>query len=215
MPNGGSIIIQEAESLCAIDVNTGKFTGSKSQEETVTQTNIEAANEIAHQLRLRNIGGIIVIDFIDMFKKKHLQQLHEYMITLLKTDRATHNVLPLSKFCLMQITRQRIRPAVTVNVREVCPTCLGKGKIQAPIYFIDEVEQGIKTLYEAEGRGLRLHVHPFIFAFLSKGVLGGKKTAWRLKYGIHLIENQSVGVLQYQFYNKNREQLNLSDYEKV
>lgn len=212
---GGYLFMEATEALFSVDVNSGSKKLKDDQEENAFQFNMLAAEEIAHQLRLRDIGGIIVIDFIDMFKKKHLQQLHEYMITLLKTDRATHNVLPLSKFCLMQITRQRIRPAVTVNVREVCPTCLGKGKIQAPIYFIDEVEQSIKTLYEAEGRGLRLHVHPFIFAFLSKGVLGGKKTAWRLKYGIHLIENQSVGVLQYQFYNKNRELLNLSDYEKV
>ncbi|MFA6002871.1 MAG: Rne/Rng family ribonuclease [Elusimicrobiota bacterium] len=129
LPNGGSIIIQEAESLCAIDVNTGRFTGSKSQEETVTQTNVEAALEVAHQLRLRNIGGIIVVDFIDMRKASNRQKVMEAFAHACKGDRAKIRILPITRLGLVELTRERKRESTVSLLTEECPQCKGCGRV--------------------------------------------------------------------------------------
>ena len=123
------------------------------------------------------------------------------MRELMDRDRAKHNVLPLSKFGLMQITRQRVRPAVEMDVMETCPTCMGKGKIQASLFFTDQIAERIEAMVAQYGRGLRLHLHPFIYAYVSKGVMPIKRK-WKWQYGVHVIENQSLGMLETRFFDK-------------
>jgi ribonuclease G len=145
LPSGGSIIIQEAESLCAIDVNTGSFTGRKSQEETVTITNIEAAKEIAKQLRLRNIGGIIVIDFIDMKKEKNRQKILSEFSHAVKGDKAKIKMWPITKLGLIEMTRERKRESLSSLMGEPCPACGGSGLVLSKeslyIHISNELEQ--------------------------------------------------------------------------
>ena len=197
--NGGYLIIDKTEALFSIDVNSGSKKVYDDQEENAFHYNMLAAEELAHQLRLRDIGGIIIVDFIDMDSKDHQQQLYEYMRKLMAHDRARHNILPLSKFGLMQITRQRVRPAVEMDVTEVCPTCHGKGRIQSSINFAEQLEQEIELLYNQYGKGLRLHVHPYVYAYACKGLLSNK-LRWWWRYGITLQENQGLGILEYHFY---------------
>ena len=198
--HGGYLIIDKTEALFSIDVNSGSKKIYEDQEENAYQFNMLAADELVHQLRLRVIGGIIIVDFIDMDSKEHQQQLYDYVRKLMERDRAKHNVLPLSKFGLMQITRQRVRPAVEVQVEETCPTCGGKGKIQPSILFTDQLAEQIEHEYEQHGRGLQLHLHPFIYAYVTRGYwwsnLAGQ---WRRKYGIKVVENQSLGMLETRF----------------
>lgn len=198
--NGGYLIIDKTEALFSIDVNSGSKKVYDDQEENAFHYNMLAAEEIVHQLRLRDIGGIIIIDFIDMDSKDHQQQLYEYMRKLMSRDRARHNILPLSKFGLMQITRQRVRPAVEMDVTEVCPTCHGKGRIQSSINFAEQLEQEIDLMYRQYGKGMRLHVHPYVYAYATKGLLS-LKLRWWWQYGVRLQENQSVGMLEYHFHN--------------
>lgn len=198
--NGGYLIIDKTEALFSIDVNSGSKKLFDDQEQNAFHFNMLAADEIAHQLRLRDIGGIIIVDFIDMDDKDHQQELFEHMKQLMSRDRAKHNVLPLSKFGLMQITRQRVRPAVEMEVTETCPTCMGKGKIQPSILFTERIEEQLEHMYEHFGRGLRLHLHPYVFAYLSKGLLS-KRMRLQWKYGVRIVENQSLGMLEMRFLN--------------
>ena len=203
--NGGYLIIDKTEALFSIDVNSGSKKVYDDQEENAFHYNMLAAEEIVHQLRLRDIGGIIIVDFIDMDSKDHQQNLYDYMRKLMSHDRARHNILPLSKFGLMQITRQRVRPAVEMDVTEVCPTCHGKGRIQSSINFTEQLEQEIDLMYRQYGKGIRLHVHPYIYAYATKGLLSLKRRWW-WRYGISLQENQGLGMLEYHFFNaKNME----------
>jgi ribonuclease G len=205
---GGYLIMDKTEALFSIDVNSGSKKLFEDQEQNAFHFNMLAADEIVHQLRLRDIGGIIVVDFIDMDDKANQQALYDRMRELMDNDRAKHNILPLSKFGLMQITRQRVRPAVEMQVMETCPTCLGKGKVQPSILFTDQLKEQIETMKQLYGRGLRLHVHPYIYAYLSKGMWSMKKQ-WRCKYGVHTIENQSLGMLETHFYNRKGEALTI------
>lgn len=197
--HGGYLIIDRTEALFSIDVNSGSKKLYEDQEENAFQFNMLAAEELVHQLRLRDIGGIIIVDFIDMDSKEHQQQLYDYVRKLMSHDRAKHNVLPLSKFGLMQITRQRVRPAVEVDVMEVCPTCMGKGKIQPSILFTDQVEEEIGHYYEHYGKGLRLHLHPYVYSYVCRGWFNSLKCQWRRRYGVHVVENQSLGMLEMRF----------------
>jgi len=197
--HGGYLIIDKTEALFSIDVNSGSKKIYEDQEENAFQFNMLAAEELVHQLRLRDIGGIIIVDFIDMDDKNHQQQLYDYVRKLMEHDRAKHNVLPLSKFGLMQITRQRVRPAVEMQVEETCPTCGGKGKIQASILFTDQLAEQIAHEYEQHGRGLKLHLHPFIYAYVTKGWWRSLAFRWRCQYGVQVIENQSLGMLETRF----------------
>lgn len=199
--HGGYLIIDRTEALFSIDVNSGSKKLYEDQEENAFQFNMLAAEELVHQLRLRDIGGIIIVDFIDMDSKEHQQQLYDYVRKMMLHDRAKHNVLPLSKFGLMQITRQRVRPAVEVDVMEVCPTCMGKGKIQPSILFTDQVEEEIGHCYEHYGKGLRLHLHPYVYSYVCRGWFNSLKCRWRRKYGVRVVENQSLGMLEMRFYD--------------
>ena len=210
---GGYLIMDKTEALFSIDVNSGSKKLFEDQEQNAFHFNMLAADEIVHQLRLRDIGGIIVIDFIDMDDKANQQTLYDHMRELMDRDRAKHNVLPLSKFGLMQITRQRVRPAVEMDVMETCPTCMGKGKIQSSILFTDKITEEIEAYKQHFGRGLRLHLHPYIYAYVSKGWIKSLTSKWRLKYGVHTIENQSLGMLETKFYNRKGAQLSLPTVE--
>ena len=161
LPNGGSIIIQEAESLCAIDVNTGRFTGSKSQEETVTVTNIEAAAEVAHQLRLRNIGGIIVVDFIDMRKASNRQKVMEAFAHACKGDRAKIRILPITRLGLVELTRERKRESTVSLITDECPQCKGCGRVLSGETLRIRIQREIKTMTGGRpGGNVRLLLHP-------------------------------------------------------
>ena len=152
LPSGGYLIIQEAESLCAIDVNTGRFTGKKSQEETVTLTNIEAANEIPRQLRLRNIGGIIVIDFIDMKHARNRQRVLEAISQAVKGDKAKIKIWPITKLGLIEMTRERRRESFLALMGEPCPQCHGSGQVLARETLFITVKQELEQM--------RLSCHP-------------------------------------------------------
>ena len=161
LPNGGSIIIQEAESLCAIDVNTGRFTGSKSQEETVTQTNIEAATEVAHQLRLRNIGGIIVVDFIDMRKASNRQKVMEAFTRSCRGDRAKIRILPITRLGLVELTRERKRESTVSLITEECQQCKGCGRVLSSETLRIRIQREILRMTGGRpGGNLRLLLHP-------------------------------------------------------
>lgn len=215
--NGGYLVIDRTEALFSIDVNTGSKKLFEDHEENAFQYNMLAADEIVHQLRLRDIGGIIIIDFVDMDTKEHQDQLYKHMCNLMANDRAKHNVLPLSKFGLMQITRQRVRPAVEVNVTEVCPMCLGKGKVQPTILFTDNVEEQLAHMREHFGRGIRVHLHPYVYSYVTRGTIFKRlSTQWFKKYGARIVENQSLGMLEMKFYSRKGELLELpkEDSEK-
>ena len=209
--HGGYLIIDKTEALFSIDVNSGSKKLFEDQEQNAFQFNMLAADELVHQLRLRDIGGIIIVDFIDMDDKNHQQQLYEYVRKLMDRDRAKHNVLPLSKFGLMQITRQRVRPAVEIEVMETCPTCGGKGKIQSSILFTDQVAETCAYMSEHHGRGLKLHLHPYVYAYVNRGWLHSLRAQWQRLYGVHVVENQALGMLEMRFYDAKGNKLNLAE----
>ncbi len=160
------------------------------------------------------MGGIIVIDFIDMSQGDHRNKLLVKMQEFMIKDRARHNILPLSKFGLMQITRQRVRPEMEIATREDCPTCLGKGKIKSSILFTDTLESKIEYLVKnLEVKKFSLHIHPYVAAFIQQGLFSVKRK-WRKKYntpGLKIIANQDFGFLQYEFYDKDGNEIDLKD----
>ena len=212
--SGAYIIIESTEALHVIDVNSGnRSKASTDQESNALGVNLLAADEIARQLRLRDMGGIIVIDFIDMAKAEHRQELYAHMKEVMASDRARHNILPLSKFGLMQITRQRVRPAMDVNVDEDCPTCFGSGKIKSSFLFTDQLEGKIDQLVNKIGvKRFYLHVHPYVAAFINQGLVSLKRK-WQLKYGlgVHIIPSQKMGFLQYEFYDDKKQFIDMKE----
>ncbi len=213
--NGAYLIIEHTEALHVIDVNSGnRNKSSLGQEDSAYEVNLAAAEEIARQLRLRDMGGIIVIDFIDMSQGDHRNKLLAKMQEFMAKDRARHNILPLSKFGLMQITRQRVRPEMEIATREDCPTCLGKGKIKSSILFTDTLEGKIEYLVKNLGvKKFSLHIHPYVAAFVQQGLFSVKRK-WRKKFnvpGFKIIPNQDFGFLQYEFYDKDGNEIDLKD----
>ena len=202
---GAYLIIEHTEALHVVDVNSGNRTRSENgQEPNALEVNLGAADELARQLRLRDMGGIIVVDFIDMNLAEDRQMLYERMCKNMQKDRARHNILPLSKFGLMQITRQRVRPAMDVNVEETCPTCFGRGKIKSSILFTDQLESKIDQLVNKIGiKKFKLHVHPYVAAYINQGFLSIKRR-WQMKYGmgVSVISSQKLAFLQYEFYDR-------------
>jgi ribonuclease G len=202
--HGAYLIIEHTEAMHVVDVNSGnRSKNEKGQEATALETNLGAADELARQLRLRDMGGIIVVDFIDMNLAEDRQMLYERMCKDMQKDRARHNILPLSKFGLMQITRQRVRPVMDVNVEETCPTCNGTGKIKSSILFTDQLEGKIDKLVNKIGvKKFYLHVHPYVAAYIDKGVFSLKRK-WQIKYGlgVKIIPSQKLAFLQYEFYD--------------
>lgn len=216
--HGAYMIIEHTEALHVVDINSG--TRSKSpegQEANALEVNLGAADELARQLRLRDMGGIIVVDFIDMDRAENRQKLYERMCQNMQKDRARHNILPLSKFGLMQITRQRVRPAMDVKVEENCPTCGGTGKIKSSLLFTDLLEGKINTLVNKLGiRKFRLHVHPFVAAYINQGLIS-LKTKWQLKYGlgVRIIPSQKLSYLQYAFFDTKGEEIDMKEENEL
>lgn len=212
--SGAYIIIEHTEALHVIDVNSGNRTKAGSdQESNALDVNLRAADEIARQLRLRDIGGIIVIDFIDMNKAEHRQRLYEHMKEVMANDRARHNILQLSKFGLMQITRQRVRPAMDITTTESCPSCYGKGEVQPSLLFTDTLHEKIEYLIkDLKVKGFKMYVHPFIDAYLKKGVFS-IYCKWRMKlgFGFKIIPDQSLAYLQYRVIDKAGNKLDLKE----
>ena len=212
--HGAYLIIEHTEAMHVVDVNSGtRIKKENNQETNALETNLGAADELARQLRLRDMGGIIIVDFIDMKLPEDRQMLYERMCKNMQKDRAKHNILPLSKFGLMQITRQRVRPAMSVNVEETCPTCFGKGTIKSSILFTDTLESKIDTLVNKIGvRKFYLYVHPYVAAYINKGVLSLKRQ-WQMKYGlgVHVIPSQKLAFLQYEFYDNDKQFIDMQE----
>lgn len=212
--HGAYLIIEHTEALHVVDVNSGNRAKSKDgQEANALDVNLGAADELARQLRLRDMGGIIVVDFIDMNLAEDRQKLYERMCENMKKDRARHNILPLSKFGLMQITRQRVRPVMDVQVDEVCPTCHGQGTIKSSLIFTDILEHKIDMLVnKLEIKTFTLHVHPYVAAYINQGILSLKRR-WQLKYGfgISIIPSQKLAFLQYEFYDKDGSEIDMKE----
>ena len=216
--SGAYLIIEHTEAMHVIDVNSGnRSKGSDAQEKTAIDVNTAAADEIARQLRLRDMGGIIVVDFIDMAEAANRQKLFEHMTKEMASDRAKHNILPLSKFGLMQITRQRVRPAMDVDTTESCPTCFGTGTIKPSILFTDNLEGKIDCLVNKHNvKKFALHVHPYVAAFVNKG-LYPLSMKWKLKYsmGMKVIPNQSLGFLEYKFIDSDKNELDMMEEKEM
>lgn len=209
MQRGTYLVIETTEALNVIDVNSGIRAKTEDQEENTFEVNKIAAEEIARQLRLRDMGGIVIVDFIDMESQEHRNELFNYMVQLMSSDRAKHNVLPLTKFGLMQITRQRIRPVTRIETAEQCPLCHGSGKITSSLAIDQEIEQ--KLSYYVVDKGIRsftLRVSPILGPYLSRG-WNSFLHQWKRKYKckLKMVEVASFSVLQNEFLNERGEVL--------
>lgn len=207
---GAYLVIEHTEALHVIDVNSGTRSKNKEQEQNTFDVNCYAAEEIARQLRLRDMGGIVIVDFIDMETNEHRNALYKKMQELMETDRAKHNVLPLTKFGLMQITRQRVRPATEINTMEVCPVCHGTGKISSSVVIDEAIERRL-TYYVNEKKitDLKLKVSPILGSYLTRGLFSSILGRWKKKYKckIELVEVTDFTVLQNEFYNAKGDKL--------
>lgn len=210
--HGSYLIIEHTEALHVIDVNSGNRSKAGADQETnALQVNLEAAREIARQLRLRDMGGIIVIDFIDMLSNEHRQKLFDTMKEIMADDRTKHNILPLSKYGLMQITRQRVRPEMNISVEEKCPACNGTGKIGPSLLYIEKIEEDLRSILEkVKTKSFILRVHPFVAAYLTKGLRPEyRKMAKRNKCKIEVRAINSYHFLEYRFADKFGDEIDL------
>ncbi|HUX59591.1 MAG TPA: Rne/Rng family ribonuclease [Bacteroidales bacterium] len=209
---GAYLIIEHTEALHVIDVNSGNRSRSgNNQEANALEVNMEAATEIARQLRLRDMGGIIVVDFIDIQSGDNKQQLYDKMKEVMTNDRTKHNILPLTKFGLMQITRQRVRPEMTIVTNEKCPSCQGTGETKPTILFTDELESGLSYIVDKiKTRKVIFNVHPFVASYLKKGLFPIFRR-WNFKYKINLKVQAvtSYHMLEYHFYDLDGNEIDL------
>jgi ribonuclease G len=218
MKSGAYLIIEHTEALHVIDVNSGNNVKSgDTQEASALAVNLEAAEEIARQLKLRDMGGIIVVDFIDMYKMEHKKILFKKMKEVMKEDKAKHNVLPPSKIGLIQITRERVRPQINIEVNEVCPSCKGTGKIAPSVVMTDELEIRLNNLCKdpAVKKPLQLLVHPYVETYIKKKTGGGLFSTqsllkdWHKKAGhkFTLEGRDSFQFLEYKFLDATGEEI--------
>ncbi|MCX6249502.1 MAG: Rne/Rng family ribonuclease [Bacteroidetes bacterium] len=210
--SGTYLIIEHTEALHVIDINSGHRVNSEQNQETnALEVNLEAAAEVARQLRLRDMGGIIVIDFIDMNLGQNRRKLYDKLKEEMKKDRAKHSILPPSKFGLVQITRQRVRPEMSVHILEKCPTCDGTGEIRPSVLLIDDIENNISFLVREQNEPyLTLFVHPYTHAFLTKGLFTFKWKWYRkFKRWIRIKPQSSYHFLEYHFFNKNGDEIKM------
>ncbi|NOZ61486.1 MAG: Rne/Rng family ribonuclease [Calditrichaeota bacterium] len=206
LKSGGSIIIDQTEALCAIDVNSGRFIGKKTQEQNTLKINLEAAKEIARQLRLRDLGGIIVIDFIDMREGKNKKRLHDELKSELKKDRAQANILPLSDFGLIEMTRERIRPSIMYAFSETCPTCGGLGRITSKSAVFSQIERWIKRFRaKSKERRLKIVTHPEMKTYLTQGIKSPiRRLMWRYFLKIEVAGDWNLEFDEFQIFSKKQ-----------
>lgn len=211
MKNGAYLIIEHTEAAHVIDVNSGNRSNSEQgQEVNAFEVNMIAAEEIARQLRLRDMGGIIIVDFIDMQDEKNKKKVYECVKNSMEGDRAKFHIMPLSKFCIMEITRQRVRPEMEIKTDEACPTCQGSGKITASVNLIDEIENNIKFILKKEKRKyLCIKTHPFVSAFLNKGWLKSIRKRWQKRYKceIEIFPMVAYTYMEYHFFDSKDEEI--------
>ncbi|HYC84533.1 MAG TPA: ribonuclease E/G, partial [Chryseosolibacter sp.] len=214
LKGGGYLIIEHTEALHVIDVNSGnKSNREENQETTALSVNVEAAKEIARQLRLRDMGGIIVVDFIDMKSQDNKKLIYRVMKEEMMDDKAKSTVLPLSKFGLMQITRERVRPQMNIATKEVCPTCNGTGKISASILVSDLVEKNIEHLIVKQNeKHLVLAVHPYLYAYFTHGLIS-QRMRWYFKYKrwVTMVKDTSMAITEFKFLNREGEEIQLTN----
>lgn len=211
LASGGYLIIEHTEAMHVIDVNSGNRKGADGQESNALATNIEAAEEIARLLQLRDMGGIICIDFIDMHDKENNKDLFEKMKEFMRSDRAKHNILPPSKFGVVEITRQRVRPETDINTSEMCPTCNGTGEVQASILFAEEIEMNLNFLLgDKKEKKISLLVHPYLEAYFKRGFIS-KQWKWFFKYKkwVDVRGVTANHLLQYSFVDKDNNEIAL------
>lgn len=216
LKSGIYLIIEHTEALHVIDVNSGQRgkRQDSSQEQNALEVNLEAAEEIARQLRLRDMGGIVVVDFIDMKLSENRQLLYEKMKEFMKDDRAKHNILPPSKFGLVQITRQRVRPEMEIKTSEKCPSCGGSGEVHSTLLMIEEIENNVRYIAQQLNiKKLKINVHPFIEAFINKrkGWFSSVRKEWEGKFNckLEIIPTTSYNFLQYKFFDSKDEEIHL------
>ncbi len=213
--SGAYIIIEHTEALHVIDVNSGnRSRAAADQESNALEVNLRAADEIARQLRLRDMGGIIVVDFIDMAKAEHRQELYDHMREIMANDRARHNILPLSKFGLMQITRQRVRPVLDIHTEETCPSCYGRGEVQPSLLFTDTLYEKIENLVQnMKMSNFIMYVHPYVEGYLKRGWVMSIYSKWRRKLGnnFKIVADQSLAYLQYRVVDSKGKELDLKE----
>lgn len=202
---GAYLIVEHTEALHVIDVNSGKRSkADENQEQNALECNLNAVPEVARQLRLKDMGGIIVIDFIDLHLPANRQKVYDAMKTAMESDRAKHNILPLTKFGLMQITRQRVRPETKIVITESCPTCRGTGQVSPTLLLDEQIESRVAFLVrEKELRKLTLHAHPYVASYLTRGLISRRtKWGWRYRASIKVVPNDSIGMIDYKIYNE-------------
>lgn len=211
LSNGGYLIIEHTEAMHVIDVNSGNRKGADGQESNALATNIEAAEELARVLQLRDMGGIVCVDFIDMHERENNKILFETLKGFMKSDRAKHNILPPSKFGVIEITRQRVRPETDIKTSEACPTCNGTGEVQASILLAEEIESNLNYLLtDRKETAVSLLVHPYLEAYFTKGFIS-RQVKWFFKYKkwVQVRAVTANHLLQYSFVNKNNEEITL------
>ncbi len=209
LPSGGYLIIEHTEAMHVIDVNSGNRKGADGQESNALATNIEAAEEVARVLQLRDMGGIICVDFIDMHERENNKILFDKMKEVMKSDRAKHNMIPPSKFGIIEITRQRVRPETDIQTHESCPTCNGTGEVQASILFAEEIENNLAYMLNDRGmRGITLLVHPYLEAFFKNG-LWSRQLQWLFKFKTWIpVRGVTANhLLQYTFVDKENNEI--------
>jgi len=214
LKTGIYLIIEHTEALHVIDINSGNRgkKKDKTQEENALDVNLEAAEEVARQLRLRDMGGIIVVDFIDMREAANRKLLHEKMKEFMKGDRAKHNVLPPSKFGLVQITRQRVRPEMEIKTAEKCPCCNGDGEVHSTILLTDDIENKLRGLIkQLNSKSITVNVHPFVEAYINKktGWFASLRKSWEKEFScaIDVIPTTSQSLLEYHFIDAKGEEI--------
>ena len=212
MAKGAYLIIEHTEALHVIDVNSGNRSNkANNQEDTALEVNIIAATEIARQLRLRDMGGIVVVDFIDMHKPANRKELFDYLREQMNLDRAKHTILPPSKFGLVQITRQRVRPEMNIITNEKCPSCDGTGEIKASIVLLDDVAANLAFIIKEQNeKNITLCVHPYIEAYIKKGIFN-LQWKWFSNYGrwIKVKAEPSYHLTEFHFLNSKEEEIKL------
>ena len=211
MAKGAYLVIEHTEALHVVDVNSGnRSSKSNNQDDTALEVNLIAATEIARQLRLRDMGGIIVVDFIDLGSAENRKKLFDHLRDEMKDDRAKHKILPPSKFGLIQITRQRVRPEMTIKTREKNPNNSNGAEIEAPILIVNKIAEDLELIFKKGHKNVRLNAHPFIAAFLNKGFYSFRnKWIWQYKQWIKINPRDAYTYLEYHFTDKNGKNINL------